>query len=522
MPGERTVPLEGYPSIASPILLKDAAVFGALDGCLYVTPLAITPPLYSGGARGGVSFTDTTVLGGEPWRFPTPFGKPITACAAVSDGRIFFGGEDGYFYILGPGGNAPLPDRDLQLERIRSPLPDNTGSDWFTSFGNWANTNTTRQVIQTPLKLQWIRRYEGTVKHFSVCGDGRMYTHTAEGQVFAVEQETGRLLWRRYFPGVHVSYTSPLFHQGRLLVPQAGLKECHLRCLDAATGKLLWEAPFSGSPSWNRQLPPLVHNNLAIYQFSSGRYQPESWLFEHQSTFGFPADQKPLVRAWNLDTGTVAWTRDFSEYGAGGDDAGMCLLDGTLYYSCYFGNREISGITAAMNPANGEIKWLSTKHAVHAGCTVSAAAGRLYLGGYNPVDGDKNVIWCLDARDGSLVWKSEPVLGAIHVITIADKFLFAHAQYRNGYLLDKETGKIITTLANGYRCTRFTACDPYLIGSNFDLFDLSQPSAPSLVSSGPQLDVLMCVGAIASNGRLFLTTNGSGLQACCQSATSTD
>ena len=50
-----------------------------------------------------------------------------------------------------------------------------------------------------------------------------------------------------------------------------------------------------------------------------------------------------------------------------------------------------------------------------------------------------------------------------------------------------------------------------MIGSNFDLFDLSGP--PKLVSSGPQLDVLMCVGAIASNGRLFLTTNGSGLQA---------
>lgn len=338
-----------------------------------------------------------------------------------------------------------------------------------------------------------------------------MYTHTAEGQVFAVEQETGRLLWRRYFPGVHVSYTSPLYYQGRLLVPQAGLKECWLRCLDAASGKLLWQAPFSGSPSWNRQLPPIVWGNLAIYQFSSGRYTPQSWLFEHQSTFGFPADQKPLVRAWDLRTGKEVWTRDFSQYGAGGDDAGMCLMDGTLYYSCYFGKKAVQGVTAALDPASGEVKWVSTKHAVHAGCTVSGKDGRIYLGGYNPVDGDQNVVWCLDARDGSLVWKSEPVLGAIHAVTVADRFLVTHAQYRNAYLLDKQTGKILTTLAKGYRCTRFTYCEPYLIGSNFDLFDLSGP--PELVSSGPQLDVLMCVGAFMSNGRLFLTTNGSGLQA---------
>jgi hypothetical protein len=49
------------------------------------------------------------------------------------------------------------------------------------------------------------------------------------------------------------------------------------------------------------------------------------------------------------------------------------------------------------------------------------------------------------------------------------------------------------------------------VGPNFDLFDLS--GRPKLVSSGPVLDVLMCVGAINSNGRLFLTANGSGLQA---------
>ena len=241
-------PLGGYPSIASPILLKDQAVFGGLDG----------------------SDARRAVVGGEAWAFRTPFGKAISAPVAVCDGRIYFGGEDGYFYVLGPGGNAKLPDRDLRLNEIRGvpnavygrdqsrlglrPDPVGTESqptttpgaaadDWFTSFGNWANTNTTRQAIRPPLKLRWIRRYEGTVKHFSVCGGGRMYTHTAEGQVFAVEQETGRLLWRRYFPGVHVSYTSPLYYQGRLLVPQAGIDSCRLRCLDAATGNAALGGP---------------------------------------------------------------------------------------------------------------------------------------------------------------------------------------------------------------------------------------------------------------------------------------
>ncbi|HUU92409.1 MAG TPA: PQQ-binding-like beta-propeller repeat protein [Phycisphaerae bacterium] len=493
-PDHKTEALGGHPSIASPVLLRDHAVFGGLDGRLHVVPLS--------GA-------------GQPWSFATAFGKAISAPAAVCDGRVYFGCEDGYLYALGPGGKAELPSRDLGLHEIRSPLASRLAGaehDWHTSFGDQANTNSKPQGIRPPLRLKWVRRYKGTVKHFSVCGGGRMYTHTAEGQVFAVEQETGRLLWRRYFPGVHVSYTSPAYHDGRLLLPQAGLKTCRLRCLDAATGRLLWEAPFSGSPSWNRQQPPIVHNGLAIYQFGTGRYTAKTWLFEHQSTFGFPKDHKPLVRAWDLESGREVWTRDFSEFGSGGDDAGMCLMDGTLYYSCYFGGKGPLGITAAIEPRTGRVLWTTTDYAVHAGCTISGENGRLYLGGYNPVDGKVNRVWCLDARDGSLVWKSDPLDRAIHVVTVGERFLFTHAQYKHGYLIDKGTGKILSTLVPGYRCTRFTLSEPYLLGPNLTLFDLSAGGKP--IHCGPALDVLVCVGAFASNGRIFQTTNGGGLQAC--------
>ena len=483
-------------SICPPILLKNAAVYGGLDGRLYVVPLGED---------------------GETWCFKTPYEKAISAPVAVCDGRVYFGCEDGHLYVLGPTGPNPgmTVSRDLELWRVRSPLSGSYPGkehDWFTSFGDLANTNVKEQNVAPPFKMKWIRRYEGTVKHFSVCGGGRMYTHTAEGQVFAVEQQSGRLLWRQYFPGVHISYTTALYHQERLYLPQAGLKKCRLRCLDAATGTLLWEAPFSGSPSWNRQQSPIVCKDLVIYLFGTGTYRPSTWLFEHQSTFGFPSDHKPLLRAWNKDTGQEVWTRDFSEYGSGGDDAGMCLMDDVLYYSCYFGNKKTPGVTAALRPDTGELIWVNTQHAVHAGCTVSGKDGRLYLGGYNPVEERINRVWCLDARDGSLVWESEPVLGAIHVITIGKEWLFTHAQYQRGYLIDKSDGRIAGEPEKGYRCTRFTLSEPYLLGANMNIHDLSQ--AGQLIYAGPTLDVLECVGGFVSNGRLFYTTNGGGLQSC--------
>jgi outer membrane protein assembly factor BamB len=498
--GAEPLRLGAFPSIAPPVVVGHHVLSCCLDGKLHVVSLA---------------GEDDRPAGVEPsWSFRTAFDKPLTAPPAVCDGRVYFGGEDGYLYALGPNGRGELPTKDLGLNRVRTPL---TGKhtdakfNWFTNFADLANTNrVAEQDLRPPFKLRWIRRIEGTIKHLSAHGGGRMFTHTAEGQLFAVEQETGRLLWRRYYPGVHVSYTAPIYHDGRVLVAQAGFEKSRVRCFDAATGKLQWEAPFSGSPSWNRQLPPLVHEGRVYYCFSTGRYTGKDWLFEHQATRGFPDAHKPLIKCWDLATGDEIWSLDFSEHGAGGDDAGLCILDGKLYYSCYFGNKNPPGVTAAIEPASGKVLWKNLEHAVHGGCTISAKDGRLYLGGYNAVGGKDNHIYCLDASDGKLIWQSDPLGWAIHVVTIADTFAFTHAQYRKGTLVDLAGGKQICNLTEGYNCTRFTMAGRYLLGANMDIYDTADENR--LVATGPAVDVLLCVGAHVSNGRIFFTTNGGGLQ----------
>ncbi|HZN34206.1 MAG TPA: PQQ-binding-like beta-propeller repeat protein, partial [Pirellulaceae bacterium] len=230
-------------SICPPVLTKDHAIYGGLDGKLYIVPLA----------------------GGEPATFATAFGAPITAPVAVADGRVYVPCEDGYLYVLATGGKEPLPKKDLEVWKVRSPITGQLADakfDWYTNYGNFSGTNANEQGLAPPLRMRWARRLEGTVKHLPVCGGGRLYTHTAEGQIIAVEQDTGRLLWRRYWPDVYLSFTSPLYHNEKLLVPQAGIKQSKMRCLDAATGKLVWESPFTGSPSWSRQFPPVVHGNV--------------------------------------------------------------------------------------------------------------------------------------------------------------------------------------------------------------------------------------------------------------------
>jgi len=511
------------PSICPPALTREHAIYGGLDGKLYFVPLA----------------------GGETSSFATAFGAPVTAGVAVADGRVYAPCEDGYLYVLGPDGKSALPDKDLGVQKVRSPLTGPLADaqyDWYTNYGDFAGTNANAQGLAPPLRMRWARRLEGTVKHLPVCGGGRLYTHTAEGQIIAVEQDTGRLLWRRYWPDVYLSFTSPLYINGKLLVPQAGIKKSLMRCLDAATGKLLWEAPFTGSPSWSRQFPPVVHGNVAIYASGSGEYAyqgtekpftfkgtPETapdgreisaWIYSNDNPY-YTKDNRPLLWAWDLDTGKVVWQKDFSDQGRGGNDCGICLLDGKLFYSTFFGYSasqrarrglppENNGLTACMEPETGKVIWSTNKYFVTAKCTLSARDGRLYIGGNNPaVEGTKDrFVWCLDAKDGSLVWQSDAITSALNVVTVGEQFIFSNALRGRGNVFDRLTGKVVGGVDHNYACCRFTMSGSYVLGANMDMIDLA--SGGKLVSTGPAIDSRECLGAVVSNGRIFYTSQASG------------
>lgn len=510
-------------AIGCPILTGQHVVYGGMDGKLYVVALH----------------------GGEIRSYATASTQPISATVGVAGSRIYVPSEDGYLYVFGPGGASVLPKRDLQVWRIRSPLSGRWAAakyDWYTNYGDFSGTNANMQDLQPPLRMRWAQRLEGTVKHIPVCGGGRMYMHTSEGQILAVEQDTGRLLWRRYWPDVYLSFTSPLYHDGKLIVPQAGIKRSLMRCLNASTGELLWEAPFTGSPSWSRQFPPVVHNNLAIYASGSGQYAPQgsekyftfrgqpdaradgevmSWIYSNDNPY-YPKDHRPRLWAWDIDTGEVVWEKDFSEFGRGGNDCGICLLDGKLFYSTFFGYAasqrkrrglppENNGLTARLDPTSGEVEWLTTDYYVTSKCTLSGRDGRIYIGGNNrAVEGtDDRFVWCLDAQNGALVWKSEPVTSALNVVTVGRQFVFSNALRGKGNVFDQATGRVINSIGHNYACCRFTLSEPYVLGANMDMIDLSEDG--KLVSTGPAIDSRECLGAIVSNGRIFYMSQASGL-----------
>ena len=519
---EKPVVLNTAASICPPVLTRDQVVYGGLDGKVHIVPLK----------SGKVRMLDTA------------FGAPISAPLAVTDGRVYAGCEDGYLYIFGEGGKADLPKKDLEIWKIRSPLKGPLTGDkfnWYTNYGDFAGSNSNDQGLKPPLRMRWARRLEGTVKHLPVCGGGRLYTHTAEGQIIAAEQDTGRVLWRTYFPDGFLSFTSPLYVKGKLLIPQGGIKQSHILCLDAATGKLLWKQPFTGSPGWSRQFPPVVHGNVAIYASGSGDYDYQgsekyfsfggtpkdhggrevmSWIYSNTNPY-YPKNHRPRIWAWDLNTGKLLWEKDFSKYGKGGNDCGICILDGKLYYSVFFGYAtsekarrglpvENNGFTACLDPKSGKVVWSTTEYFVTAKCTLSARNGRIFIGGFNRAKEGTNdrFVWCLDAKDGRLIWKSDAVTSALNVVTVGERYIFSNALRGKGNVYDHKTGKVVASIGHNYACCRFTMSEPYVLGANMDMIDLSREG--KLVSTGPAIDSRECLGAVVSNGRIFYTSQASG------------
>ena len=212
-------------AICPPVLTRDHAVYGGLDGKLYIVPLD----------------------GGEITTFTTAFAAPVTAPVAVHDGKIYIPCEDGYLYMLGPGGQAALPEKDLELWKIRSPLTGPFAEakyDWYTNYGDFRGSNANDQGLEPPLRMRWAKRLEGTIKHLPVCGGGRLYTHTAEGQIIACEAGHRPHSLAKVLAGrVSVVYLA-LVYQRQALGAAGGFKKIpHAlpRCGDrqAALGKAL-------------------------------------------------------------------------------------------------------------------------------------------------------------------------------------------------------------------------------------------------------------------------------------------
>jgi len=478
-------------TIASPALSQDHCVFGTVRGELDVVALASSGPWPN--------------FKPKPWKFPTPFGKPIASSSAIADGRIYFGCDDGFLYGLAPGGDLAPPTTMKPLHGVRGQVTAATGKRYGAPVPsiNQANTNCIDDpLLKPPFRLRWASKpFDLRVQ---ICADEQSLYFTSEaGTIGALEQATGRIRWRQRLNGPIDGWKQMLVHDGRLYftrstagkprdIETGGPSFC---CMNADTGAMIWQQPWGISQGTCRAAPVLVGDVVAGFTVT-----------------GDPP--LPHVLAFHAITGKPLWKHVLPGT-AKSMAGGACVLDGVIYVSCGLAWGDGPGSTMAIDPASGKALWTNEEFHVHGYGRPSAQDGRLYLGGQAGAP-----MYCVNAKDGSLVWK-EP-LSYSHHPAIGDDYFVTRGYGGSGLVRDLASAKAVKVkgkeLTGG--CPDH-ACSPVLLTTSKLSYAVS--SSGLYVRDLTTGDILWqslgfaprtCTNPTPANGRLFFSPNANNMLYC--------
>ncbi len=168
-------------------------------------------------------------------------------------------------------------------------------ADWPNFFGprydGKSDETGFKKASDQPLKMLWDRQIGSAFSSFACVGD-RIYTcGEADKQqvLYCLNADTGAVVWQtpfeKEFRNEHGDGTraTPTVNDGRVYILGA---HGRLLCVDAATGKEIWEKQFNHKPTWAYSGSILIEDDLAIA--SAGK------------------DDGALV-AFNKKTGDLVW-----------------------------------------------------------------------------------------------------------------------------------------------------------------------------------------------------------------------
>jgi outer membrane protein assembly factor BamB len=491
-PGKGRTTLWQDPKMATPVisshaLAKDHLAVTTFRGELLLLDLAPKPKA-------------------QPFRFQTPHGKPIASSPAISKGCVFFGCDDGYLYVLGPGGSlAPKKDEKLATHVPKSKVrPATVKAYGWTSLA--ANAQATNFVddpgLKPPLRLRWATRAYGHFKTPCVATeDGDVLSVTFHRLVTCQEQATGRLRWRVRLPEDAEQWDSScslLADGGRIYVPvpnnRGNEQKGRFLGLDQNTGGVLWSAEIGRKHPFTRGAPVVADGKVAFSYTKKG------------------TPPKSVIQAWDAATGTPAWE---VEINASAENS-FGASDGRVFYfsaaNQYNGARpkDKPGETVAIEAKSGKVLWRSSEAA--SGLQISLKDDKLYL--YD------SRVTCVSAKDGAVIWKGIQDACGRYISIGPDYYVLrgyaGHAWH--GSLADGAAMRFSQRGAQlGGDCH---ACGPVALTPNLSInatvagLHVRDAKTGGLVWLSPGFAPRACVNPSLANGRVFWPSAASGMVFC--------
>jgi outer membrane protein assembly factor BamB len=280
---------------------------------------------------------------------------------------VFFGGEDGVLYGLGPGPEVPVVEALPGNAYPHGPLPGSAlkGPEWHTAGGDMGFSFVSADAaIKPPFQAKWRTRVWSNFKGPMIVAEGKVFAVARLGQVYCLDAETGMLLWRQTLVGTE-SRPAPTYVDGRLLVMRSrrnqGDTVANARhgvwCFDAKTGRELWHL----------DLPLGAHRN------SDGLVAHAGKCFLAWKSEASPG--AVTIAAYRIADGGEVWRHDLADLypknrdtdlrfasaiGAGAWFLGIPDRTEENYATWPgLGDKSFAGATLAIDPETGRVRWLT-------------------------------------------------------------------------------------------------------------------------------------------------------------------
>ena len=329
-----------------------------------------------------------------------------------------------------------------------TPSPPTSDRICWPHFGGDPQRSLARPSLNLGLperKILWTRGLASYIEYPPSYCEGTLYVNTFNGDTFAIEANTGKVLWRR---AGNLKASTPAIDGPRLIVSS---KDGAVRALARTTGRTLWEVRSDGKV----ESSPVVVDGLVYFGSTDGR------LFAVRSDTG-------RVR-WAYDTGgrinsSPSVYRDrvcVSTYAG----SVFCLRKGTgeklwstyvkrdaFRYESFYATASTdgerlytvsrSGTVVALDADNGDVAWKG-RVGGYGYTTPAIADGMVFVGGF---DGK---LRALRATTGTELWQAEVdgrILGA--PVVIGDYVFFSVLEKRT-YAARISDGKIVWRLPMG-------------------------------------------------------------------------
>ncbi|MDP7495285.1 MAG: PQQ-like beta-propeller repeat protein, partial [Roseibacillus sp.] len=358
---------------------------------------------------------------------PIVWGDRVFVATAVNTGRV----------------DPSRPKPEDQPERVFGIKHPNTGYQMIVlCLDRKSGKELWRDVAKTLVPHEGHHRDASFASASPICDGERIYCWFGSAGMFAYNLD-GKKLWDRDLGPAKVGASlgegsSPVVHDGKIVVVRDHAGQSTIEVLDAGNGKTVWKKDRDEKNAW--ATPAIAEYNGATQVITT-------------------ASRK--VRSYNLNTGEIIWEAE----GLTGNCIPSPIVDGKVVYcmSGYQGYSLLAIPITGKGDVTDSILWKVERGTPYVPSPI-LYDGLLYI-----TQSNQNIMTCLDAKDGSRVIERVrlPGLGDIYSSPVGAAGRI-YMTDRKGAVLVLKQGREMKVLATNQLDDKFHA-SPTLAGKQLFL-----------------------------------------------------